>query len=1655
MFQFKKVLIFVVVLACIPVFADAQTKPPAVSPLSDETAIQISKTGAVGVQSPPRTLNGIMDAKSASQLGGDRLEAMQYTDGSWGWPLTAPPTFGNILGPIAMGVGQAYQQTGDAGMYSTLSDAGTYLLGKTNNFSPSDGYLAAELDRLLGVSTYTAHVKTNFYDKLADGTYNRNGLGTLYTTASYVNLIRTSRAGATANLAAWDIGMGLVGAAECGESTAEWIAGVKAEIDELDSTGYYDVIGLAGAIYGLAFVDEDYDPTAGQHAWASDLDDLASILAGYQISGGGFTWNAAYVSPGNETNQESAYAILALSEANQAFYLSSMQGAADYLMSVQLGTGGWDNYPGDPDGENNELTGEALWGIIKAYPPPVHNAVKDLYYPTIQDGIDGASPGDVLQVAPGTYDEYLDIPVRVTIVGSGVGSTIIDASGFAGSNSSGIYVHADSVRLEGFEFVGLPGSALPRYGIKYADVTGGSVSDVLIHGVYRTGLDLLGSISMSITGVESRDNNGHGIAATDCHDITFTNITTSGNAWQSMSIATWGRYTPLGTDGIVIAGTNSFGGLFQLEQGKYPSGPPEPITWSSNILDGADVTVQTADFAYAVTGGDDEAPAYQRVYFVKTFAEAEFLLANAPIGHLTGDCMYIQDIGNATQFYVTPGGSIECAIAAASDGDEIDVSAGTYAEGSPQVVIDKDISVNGADKTTTIIVPAANTGGSGDARGWFFVQPGKEFNLNNVTLDGAGKNIFMAVLSHGTGTIDNNIIRNIKYTKYLGMGLMMYGGNFVISNNTLYNIERIGMYCNGTGVTNGQFIDNTYTGKGDGDWLDYGIEIEAGAVATATGNTITDCRGVASSDGSTSAGMYLTTYFAPGTTGTFLDNTVTDCYVGLEVGYLPTDGSLAVAHGNTFADNTGYGVYTTNPYVDARNNYWGTLHGPADPVGTIEVPKLPAPAVADAKNALPAPNLGNAVNENIDYWPWIGPASGHAHGGIWASGYVNPTANDIFLGFDVAALDGVDPMDTVAPPPPPSDYLYLYSLLAPGMPIENYSVDIRKEEASLATAAKGWDLRALTDHTSETVNLAFLIETLPAAFHPTLHDITTGDYKDLSADPTYSYMSPASVTPSSFRLLIGDSTKPAVAVTAPNGGEYLIVGTPYNVTWTSSDATGVLKHYIYYSGTGAAPYTLLDSVNGATLTYAWTPLAAAATASIKVTARDSVMNEETDISDYSFTVLASSVVSYNALAGWNLVSVPMLQGTMTPAAVFGDDYGATPYYTFGFNPATGYSVPASLAMGQGYWLGSNSAQAIDADGTPLSTATLPLQSGFNIIGDPFASDMDVADLAFTDGLNTYDIAGAAGAGWLSNVLYGYDGSGYYVESSALELWNGYWVPMLMDGISAVYTPTVTGPTPGTVPVVESDPDGWEVALDAVLTSGAGTLARDRIAVLGVRADASAAFSPKYDAPRPPRSPAESFIEVSFTVPENSFRSRFGDAPCARKFMPPDKAGWEIVVKTSSPGEITLRWDNAAISALPGHVKVDLFDAATGATIDMKGASSYTWSQEGTERRFQVNKPAGLIPGGWELSQNYPNPFNPTTTISYGLPSDAVVTIDVFNFLGQKVATLLSGDAVQPAGYHEVTFDAANLASGFYYYTLTARAGDGGVFTDVRKMILLK
>jgi Arylsulfotransferase (ASST)/Bacterial Ig-like domain/Secretion system C-terminal sorting domain len=88
-----------------------------------------------------------------------------------------------------------------------------------------------------------------------------------------------------------------------------------------------------------------------------------------------------------------------------------------------------------------------------------------------------------------------------------------------------------------------------------------------------------------------------------------------------------------------------------------------------------------------------------------------------------------------------------------------------------------------------------------------------------------------------------------------------------------------------------------------------------------------------------------------------------------------------------------------------------------------------------------------------------------------------------------------------------------------------------------------------------------------------------------------------------------------------------------------------------------------------------------------------------------------------------------------------------------------------------------------------------------------------------------------------------------------------------------------------------------------------------------------------------------------------------------------------------------------------------------------------------------------------ISQNYPNPFNPSTVIEYSIPQESLVRIDVYNVIGQRITTLVN--EMKKIGNYEITWNAANLSSGIYFYSIKAIGNKGEDYAAIKKMILLK
>lgn len=167
---------------------------------------------------------------------------------------------------------------------------------------------------------------------------------------------------------------------------------------------------------------------------------------------------------------------------------------------------------------------------------------------------------------------------------------------------------------------------------------------------------------------------------------------------------------------------------------------------------------------------------------------------------------------------------------------------------------------------------------------------------------------------------------------------------------------------------------------------------------------------------------------------------------------------------------------------------------------------------------------------------------------------------------------------------------------------------------------------------------------------------------------------------------------------------------------------------------------------------------------------------------------------------------------------------------------------------------------------------------------------------------------------------------------------------------------------------------------------------------------------------------------------------------------------DLFAEITTSGEwIELTWD---ISELMG----DGFSAIAGAPLDRvviimdmaggtgDGGEDWIWFMDDFTyddgQGTSTERIDSAIPQAVALHQNYPNPFNPTTSIQFSLPESAHATLEVYNMLGQRVATLVN--ETLSAGTHSANFDASELSSGVYLYRLHA-----GNEVLTRKLTLVK
>ena len=172
------------------------------------------------------------------------------------------------------------------------------------------------------------------------------------------------------------------------------------------------------------------------------------------------------------------------------------------------------------------------------------------------------------------------------------------------------------------------------------------------------------------------------------------------------------------------------------------------------------------------------------------------------------------------------------------------------------------------------------------------------------------------------------------------------------------------------------------------------------------------------------------------------------------------------------------------------------------------------------------------------------------------------------------------------------------------------------------------------------------------------------------------------------------------------------------------------------------------------------------------------------------------------------------------------------------------------------------------------------------------------------------------------------------------------------------------------------------------------------------------------------------------------------------------ANWSTAVKINFQSP-RMDWTYASVSPVNDQDAQNYYfnmsvcvDTIPGSFVNGAGngkslAQQYFMRVSIPKNEVSVKNISSEVPNAYSLSQNYPNPFNPSTSIRFALPKATNVTLKVYNVNGQEVATLINNTMFN-AGINEYTFDASQLSTGIYFYTI--QAGD---FKDTKKMVLIK
>ncbi len=454
--------------------------------------------------------------------------------------------------------------------------------------------------------------------------------------------------------------------------------------------------------------------------------------------------------------------------------------------------------------------------------------------------------------------------------------------------------------------------------------------------------------------------------------------------------------------------------------------------------------------------------------------------------------------------------------------------------------------------------------------------------------------------------------------------------------------------------------------------------------------------------------------------------------------------------------------------------------------------------------------------------------------------------------------------------------------------------------------------------------------------------------------------------------------------------------------------------------------------------------------------------------------------------GWRLISIPKENATGSDIA----DDGIGAQFTSNQDSATIYtynnsgtylplsSQDSTILSGDGlavYFFNNNvngsellpiSLDALGNEpsgdvGVELNTTTTVNASYFTLVGNPFGSNYDLNTLTFNNESIQNNIH------VLNEGIY----SPIDRNSTILTPWQGFWVEGSNTNVDSLTFPIV-GKTSSSSTISALSKQISDEA-EIILSIHHGDIKSDAIKI--IFDDEAHTGWDLYDSSKL-QPLLNQYAIISFKGNKDDLEVLKAIESLPQNLTKEVKLDMEVQF-VGVNGGFTLNW--TGFESIPECWKFTFHDYETEMNVDMRLDSQYVFDAtapaakvkligaltnpiaiakklKSTETRFAITiSPTTTVTNeldelvkGFTLDQNYPNPFNPSTTINYSVQNTGVVSLSVYNLMGQKVAELVNG--TKAAGNYNVKWDASSSATGIYYYRLEA---SGQYIT--RKMTLIK